>query len=321
MVMGGGMSEGSELLLTVVVVSWNTREVTKRCLRALFAHETTVPFTVYVVDNASSDGSAEMVEEEFPQVRLLRNSENVGFARANNAVLRMVSTPYALLLNSDAFLPPRDLLTPWVSFMEAHPEVGASGCRLVFPDGRHQVGDAGYQPSLASLLAHAFFLSRLFPREVRGLFVVGLEEGDPIREVDWVSGAAMMVRMSAVREVGLMDERVFMFAEDIEWGCRFRAKGWRVCLLPSLSLVHLQGASGKRQKKPSEFSLLWLKNLKRLYGRLNPSMPLWSFTVVMAMGFFLRLQLYGWWGVLRGRRDLREKAARMAHYMAGVFSC
>ncbi len=301
--------------LSVIIVSWNTRDITKNCLDSLFSQPTSVSFDVYVVDNASSDGSPDMVEENFPQVTLIKNQENVGFARANNQVLKEIKTPYALLLNSDTIIPPRDIFTPWIGFMNYHKDVGLSGCRLNFPDGSHQVGDAGYSPSLKTIISHSFFLTRLFG--MKGLFVVSPPR-DGFLDVDWVSGASMMVRMKALESVGPMDESVFMFAEDIEWGVRFKRCGWRVCYLPFISIVHLQGASSKKQIKPSEFSLLWLRNIKKVYLHLNKSAKPWEFDLFMTIGFLLRSQIYGWIGLTKASQWHIEKAKRMLHYFKGL---
>jgi GT2 family glycosyltransferase len=251
---------------------------------------------------------------------LIKNTENVGFARANNQILKQVKSPYALLLNSDTILPPQDVFSPWVDFMEKNRDVGMSGCRLVFPDHTQQVGDAGYCPSLRSVLWHNLFLSRLIPDRAKGLFLTKYREGQTYVDVDWVSGAAMMLRMSAVKEVGLMDDGVFMFAEDIEWGCRFRGQGWRVVYLPFITIVHMQGASSRKQVKPSEFSLLWLKNVRRLFANLNPIIPIWCFDICMILGFFMRAQVYGWLGLICGSKELLMKGKRMIHYLEGILS-
>ncbi|MGC8719462.1 MAG: glycosyltransferase family 2 protein [Thermodesulforhabdaceae bacterium] len=313
-------SERKKHLLSVVIVNWNTCDITLNCLESLFAQPTSVPYRVYVVDNASSDGSPEIIAERFPQTILIKNAENVGFARANNQVLAQVSTPYALLLNSDTIIPARDVFSPWVDFMEKNSDVGMSGCRLVFPDYSQQVGDAGYRPTLKSILFHSIFLSRLFPDRAKGLFLTNYPEGQPYIDVDWVSGAAMMLRMSAVKDAGLMNDSIFMFAEDIEWGCRFKSKGWRVVYLPFITIVHLQGASSKRQRKPSEFSLLWLKNVRKLFADLNRGTPVWTFDFFMALGFFLRAQFYGWRGLIMGSEELVMKGKRMIHYVEGILS-
>ncbi|MEJ5300402.1 MAG: glycosyltransferase family 2 protein [Thermodesulforhabdaceae bacterium] len=307
-------------ILSVIVVSWNTRDITEKCLESLLSQPTSVPFQVYLVDNASSDGSQEMVRQRFPQVILIVNEENVGFARANNQVLRIIDTPYALLLNSDTIIPEEDIFSPWISFMEKHKDVGMSGCRLVFPDFSQQVGDAGYRPSLRSLICHNLFLSRLFPSLAKGLFLTNYPEQAEHIDVDWVSGAAMMVKTDAARSVGLMDENVFMFAEDIEWGCRFRNNGWRVVYLPRITIIHLQGASSSKQLKPHEFSLLWLKNIKKLYVHLNPSVPPWTFNLIMVLGLLLRAQIYGWGGLILNSKDMILKGKRMIHYVAGLLS-
>ncbi|SFM84976.1 glycosyltransferase family 2 protein [Thermodesulforhabdus norvegica] len=298
--------------LSVIIVSWNTREMLEECLRSLYEQPTRVPFVTYVVDNASVDGSSEMVRNLFPQVELVENEENVGFAKANNQILRQVVTPYALLLNSDTIIPKSDVFGPWIDFMEKHPECAASGCRLTFPDGSQQVGDAGYRPSLKTVLCHALFFSRLFPEKCKGIFLTGIPKRDGEIDVDWVCGAAMMVRMSIVRRVGYMDEGFFMFAEDIEWGCRMKEAGYRVCYLPWITIVHLQGVSSGKQKIQG-FSSLWLRNVRKIFERYNPGVPGRMCDVLMGLGLFLRALLY----FVAGEK-YRNKARRMFHYFEDI---
>jgi len=299
-------------IISVIIVSWNTRDMLRECLTSLFAQPTGVPFVTYVVDNASTDGSAEMVQVCFPQVVLIRNPENVGFAKANNQVLSQINTPYALLLNSDTLIPQIDLFGPWIEFMERNPMCAASGCRLVFPDGSQQVGDAGYKPTLRSIISHALFLSRIFPTTFKGIFLTGVPGGGKPVEVDWVCGAALMVRMSAVKQVGLMDDSFFMFAEDIEWGCRMREHGFKVFYLPALFIVHYQGASSKKQKA-KKFSGLWLRNVRKIFERYNPGIPGFWCDFFMGLGLLLRSVIY----LILGKK-FASKSKRMFHYFEAL---
>lgn len=302
------MEEQDKAILSVIIVSWNTKEMLKDCLCSLFEQPTLVPFVTYVVDNGSVDGSAEMVQTFFPQVKLIRNDDNVGFARANNQVLRQTGMKYALLLNSDTIIPKKDVFGPWIDFMERHKDCAASGCRLTFPDGSQQVGDAGYRPTLGSIFCHALFLSRLFPRKCKGIFLTGIPWWNKAVDVDWICGAAMMVRVSTIQKVGYMDEGFFMFAEDIEWGCRMREAGFRVCYLPWIHIIHLQGGSYKK-RRTQDFSSLWLRNVRKIFERYNPGIPGWWCDILMALGLFLRAGIY----FASGKKN-RTKAVRMFHY-------
>ena len=186
-------------------------------------------FEIIVVDNASTDDSVTMVQNHFPKISLIQNSSNLGFAKANNQALQLARGEYILLLNSNTLIPDTPIFKQWTDFMDRHPNAGASGCMLVFPDGRHQIGDAGFRPTLYTVFNHSLFISR-FPSDMKGLFVSYIKPG--VLQVDWVSGAAFLVRKSILRQVGLMDEVFFMYAEDMEWGCRI---GLQLrCLLSSL---------------------------------------------------------------------------------------
>ncbi|MDI9569219.1 MAG: glycosyltransferase family 2 protein [Pseudomonadota bacterium] len=298
--------------LTIIIVNWNTRELLRDCLSSLGTEDPEVPREVIVVDNASRDGSPEMVAREFPAARLMANDENVGFARANNQALREARGRYILLLNSDTTTPDPGIFRDWLAFLDEHPEIGASGCRLVTADGRHWVGDAGFRPSPRTVCCYSFFLSHLFPRRCPGLF---LNDGRPDgpRMVDWISGAALMIRRDILRRVGLLDEGLFMYAEDVEWGCRVRKHGYSVCYLPQFVIVHLVGASsGKRGGEG--FSTLWLENLRRLHGRLNPGQSLLWFDAIFSAGLLLRSILYYAIYLQTGEEKDRTRSRRMREY-------
>jgi N-acetylglucosaminyl-diphospho-decaprenol L-rhamnosyltransferase len=277
--------------LSIIIVNWNTKDLLRQCLSHIFKSETGIPIEVLVVDNASTDGSPAMVEAEFPHVRLFRNTENLGFSKANNFAIPTAQGEYVLLLNSDTIVNDTSLLKEWVSFMDDHREAGASGCRLVHPDGTHQVGDGGFRPSLKSVFFYVTFVSRIFPRRFKGLFLGSLGTDLPM-EVDWVSGAAFMVRKSILPETGLLDEDIFMFAEDVEWGCRIRSAGYKVYYLPHIAITHLQGASIKGYEERKKMSVLWIKSMRHVYSMLNGSRTLVLLDILLSFGFLLRAVLY-----------------------------
>ena len=236
--------------LTVVIVSHQTRADLRRCLRSIFGSTQDVRYEVWVVDNASTDGSAEMVERDFPRVRLVRSEENLGFARANNLVLRQARSEFVLLLNPDTIVHDRAFDEP-IAFLRRTPEAGMVTCRLVKADGtldlacRRSFPNAFDGFSRAVGLAQAFPRSRLFAR----YNVTYLDENETY-EVDAVNGAYMMVRRNAMEQVGLLDEDYFMYMEDLDWCHRFREHGWRIFYHPTTTVVHLKGQSGKQSSGP-----------------------------------------------------------------------
>ncbi len=300
--------------LTIIVVNWNTVSLLRDCLDSLLRKEMGIAHEIIVVDNASADGSPQMVAATFPTVRLICNNENLGFAKANNQAMKEAEGDYILLLNSDTVVPDNQIFTEWLSFMDIHRESGASGCRLVKADGAHWVGDAGFKPSLGTIFGYSFFLSKLFPGRFKGLFLNYHVEA-AAAEVDWVSGAALLVRRTILPEVGILDENIFMYAEDVEWGCRIRSRGYKIFYLPELVIIHLVGASTKKHEE-GVFSYLWIENLRRLYQRFNPKQPLFLFDLIFATGFLLRSFLYLLVYMASGKDKWRYKFKEMFSYLS-----
>lgn len=225
--------------LSVVIVSWNTRELLSQCLQSVYETADGVTIKVLVVDNGSADGSAEMVLREFPLVRLIENAENVGFARANNQAMAVSHGRYVLLLNSDTVVRPGAFQT-MCHFMDQHPEAGIVGAKLLNPDGSFQASYMDF-PTLTGevlLLTKLFrlFHSLCFPSH-------SLAESQEISEADWVSGACLMIRREALERVGGLDEDYFMYSEEVDWCWRVKQAGWRVFYTPDAEIVHWGGQS------------------------------------------------------------------------------
>jgi len=231
--------------LSVVIANWNTCDLLARCLRAVYDTTSHLDLEVIVVDNASTDGSQEMVRQEFPGVSLIANTENLGFAKANNQAIRRSQGRYVLLLNSDTFVG-EHTIEQMVAFMDSHPEAGIAGCKLLYGDGRLQRSCTSF-PTLFTELCIATHLDKLFPTSsLFGRYLMTYWDFDDVREVDVILGAFMLARAPAVGEVGLLDERYFMYSEEVDWCYRFKQKGWKVYFYPFVSAVHLWGGSIKR---------------------------------------------------------------------------
>ena len=223
--------------ISVVIVTWNTRQMTLGCLEALYAGLGTLGAEVFVVDNGSSDGTAEAVARRFPSVKMIANENNRGFAAANNQAMRPASGRYVLLLNSDAVVE-EDTLAGLVEFMDSTPGAGAAGAQLVSRSGKLENSAATF-PSLATELLNKSLLRLLKPSR----FAAGrVESQEPVR-VDSVLGACMIVRSETIEEVGMLDEDYFFFLEETDWCRRMREAGRDVYLLPTARAVHLKGAS------------------------------------------------------------------------------
>lgn len=302
--------------LSIVIISWNTRDLLRECLTSVFAEPTGLKLQVFVADNASSDGSAEMVRQLFPQVRLIENKENLGFAIANNRIFPFCEAEYIVLLNSDTQVL-KDALRILRDFLHNHPKVGAAGPKLVHPHVQLDVLGCGRQISLPALFNHYLFLARLFPNVpfFEGIHhYIGAHDREP-RSVGWISGACLVVRKSVIDQVGPLSERWFMYAEDQEWCSRMIASGWQVFHVPGAIVEHHLGASA--DKNPLVSSLA-IRAGRELYIQLHkPSrVELWLFGAVVAVGCGLRA--VGYW--IRGITDRsaqpmwRRKASQFLAY-------
>ncbi len=232
---------GSQVSMSVVIVNWNTRDLLARCLESLRVEMSAQVVEVFVVDNASSDGSAAMVRARFPWVRLIENAENVGFARANNQALSQARGPYIVLLNSDTQVSPGALQT-LVHFMETHPRAGACGPLLRNPDGSLQ---ASCHPLLtpAREFWRLIFLDPLYRRATYPQERWGLELP---RRVEVIKGACLLLRSEALDEVGLLDDRYFMYTEEMDLCYRLSRAGWELWWVPQATIMH-HGEASSRQ--------------------------------------------------------------------------
>jgi hypothetical protein len=229
--------------LSIIIVSWNTKEFLIPCVRSVFEKGQEMDWEVIVVDNGSRDGSREEVKKVFPFTHLIENEKNFGFAKGANQGLRKASGRYVLLLNPDTRVKAQ-AIEGLVSFMEAHPRVGISGAQLLNSDGSKQNSIANF-PSLATELLNKNLLRWLFPKKFPGK---GREYPEPI-EVDSVIGACMMVRRDALDQVGLLDEDYFLFLEETDWCYRMKRAGWKIYHVPQAQVYHFQGKSAEAMKK------------------------------------------------------------------------
>jgi N-acetylglucosaminyl-diphospho-decaprenol L-rhamnosyltransferase len=221
--------------VSVVVVTYNSMPELERCLESVSGYE------VVVVDHGSTDGSAELVRERFPHVRLIEQ-ENRGFGAGMNAGMRVAGGRYFLLLNADAWVL-GDGVEKLRAFADEHPEAAVVGPRLLNPDGSLQPSVRGF-PTLWRLATEYFFLRKLAPRSrlFNGFYGAGFDHRS-VREAEWLGAACLLVRREAVDDVGFFDEDFFLFSEEVDWCCRFREAGWKVLFFPGAEVMHVFTAS------------------------------------------------------------------------------
>ena len=315
----------------IVIVSYSTRDLLRTCLRSVYASRGDFALGVCVVDNASADGSAEMVTAEFPQARLVVNSRNVGYPTANNQGLRAfgfagqpnVQPPtsnlqpptsnfqprisnlqpptsnlpsFALLLNPDTELPP-DALQKMLDFMVEHPEAGAAGPRLVLPDGSLDLACRRSLPTPEISFYHLVGLSRLFPRSWRfGRYNLTYLDPERVAEVGSVVGAFMLVRATAIVQAGLMDEQFFMYGEDLDWAYRIKAAGWRIYYNAAVTVRHVKRAASRHSPRAQ---IEFYRAMDIFYRKHYAAQTSW----------WLHALIAGAIGLRRGIEQLRQASA------------
>ena len=223
--------------ISIIIVNWNTRDLLANCLKSIEETVRGLTLEVIVVDNASSDGSAAMLRERFPQVKVIENRENRGFGAANNQAMRIMSGRYALLLNSDTILT-EHAVEKLFDFLETRADAAMACGQLLNADGSKQNSIAAF-PNLFTLLTNTSLLEYLFPRKYPSK---RYPHPEPL-EVDSCIGACLLVRKEAIDAVGMFDERYFFFFEETDWAYQMRRAGWKIYHVPDAFIHHLQGKS------------------------------------------------------------------------------
>jgi GT2 family glycosyltransferase len=227
--------------LAIIIVTFNSMNEIGGCLRSLIGHMDPFPTTITVVDNASTDGTAESVRNRFPSVNVIETGENVGFARANNIGIRATQSDYVLLLNPDTEAPP-DSIQTLVRGLAAHPEAAVAGARLLSDRGFPELS-WGSPISPWNELSRMIF-SRLYHRKIRRVVRRMDKLSRQARQVAWVSGACMVIRRPDLEAVGLLDERFFMYTEDVDLCIQMGKRGRQVLYVAGAEVLHFRGRSG-----------------------------------------------------------------------------
>jgi GT2 family glycosyltransferase len=232
--------------LSQILVNYHSREPLLEVLASLPEGAAGLQSETIVIDNSPGDGTAEALAAEFPAARIIANAENVGYARAVNQGLRATTGAFVLVMNPDCEVPPGAIRT-LVDHLRAHPRAGIAGPRIVNPDGTLEYSARAFPDPFTFLFNRYSLLTRLFPGNPWSRrYLMSDWDHASVREVDWLSGACMVVRRAAIDEVGPMDEAFFMFNEDVDWCRRMQRAGWSVFYVPEAMVVHHIGASRKR---------------------------------------------------------------------------
>ena len=221
--------------VSIIIVNWNTKRLLLDCICSIYETVKNISFEIWLVDNASSDGSVEAVKQNYPDVKIIQNKKNLGFAAANNIAMERMRGQYALLLNTDTILT-NSAVKDLLDFMEKNQNAGMACGQLLNQDGSKQNSIANF-PGIHSLLCNESLLQILFPKKFPGK---RREYKKPV-EVDSCIGACLMVRKKAMDEAGLLDKRYFFFFEETDWAYRMKQSGWKIYFVPSAKIFHIQG--------------------------------------------------------------------------------
>lgn len=269
--------------VSIIIVNWNTRDILKQCLKSVYLETCDISFETIVIDNASSDGSCGMVKKEFPKAILIENSENKGFAAANNQGMAVAKGRYILLLNSDTIII-NNAINKIVDFADYQRDAAVFGCRVLNPDMTLQQTCFMF-PSVFNMLLSGSYLYKIFPgSRLWGRERMSWWNRNDTRQVDVVTGCFMLTRRRAIEDVGFMDERFFMYGEETDWCYRFREKGWKVLFTPSAQIIHLGGQSTKEVKADMivQLRLSILQFIRKHQGWLKHKIACF-----LSAGFFL----------------------------------
>ncbi len=294
--------------LSIVIVSYNTVHLLEECLHSVYSNCERDNVEVFVVDNASSDGSQAMVRQEFPEARLISNDNNLGFASANNQAIALAVGRHILLLNSDTIIL-GDVLSRSVDYMDANPRVAVFGCRVLNPDRSLQL-TCSRVPSILNLFLQLSGLCKLKWPKWFGRFQMTSWDRSSEKDVDVVSGCYMMVRHAAIDNVGLLDEAFFFFAEETDWCRRFKESKWRVVFAPVGEIVHYGSASA--MSLGHERDLLLTNGLIRYHRKhsgLVSAMVVWVMLLAFAASRFL------FWAIANILTRTKSSESRRRHFL------
>lgn len=302
--------------VSIIIVSYNAPELLADCLRSLAVHAHTERCEVIVVDNASTDRNVEMLEEEFPDVMLLKNTRNRGFAAACNQAMAVALGEFILLLNPDTELR-EDAIGQTVAFMRSRSDIGIAGCQLRYPDGRPQ-NSVGTFPSMLNEFVQALFLMYLLPADV----LIGPDGVTRVRQdapmrVDWMTGAFLLFKKEVVDAIGLLDEQFFLYSEEMDFCYRAAGAGIGVWFDPRPSIVHHWGGMSAVSRR----GLLWLVVSQLLFLRKHyRGLRLWMLIFLKYLGLCIRIPVYLAVGILTVNRPLLKKSGYVAYVVVRLLT-
>ncbi len=285
--------------LSIIIVNYRTYDLTKQTIESIITKDHPFRYEIYVVDNASQDGSLEKLQEDFSKetsdglIKFIANSKNKGFAFANNIAIKQTSSKYVLLLNSDTIVVD-NCLEECINYMETDKRIGALGCKVTLPDGTLDKACRRSFPDVNVSFYRMTGLSYLFPKSKRfGRYNLTYLDENETYEVDCLMGAFMLVRTETINQVGLLDETFFMYGEDIDWCYRIKVAGWKVMYYGPAKIIHYKGGSTQKARLIYEFykamHLFYNKHYKEEYSWIINDVTFMGIWGMYGLKLFLNL--------------------------------
>ncbi len=277
-----------KLDLSIIIVNYNTKDLLKASLNSIKQNTHNIDYEIIVIDNHSKDNSVTMIEEQFPDVKLVKNSYNAGYSKANNQGIQIAKGKYILLLNSDTEVK-ESALNKAVQFMEERTDVGICGFKLLNEDGSIQLSCRSFPTFSTALFNRYSIITRLFPNNKYSKEYLLLDwDHNEIREVDWVSGACMLIRRNVIEEIGILEEKFFMYSEDVDLCYRAKERGWKIVYYPFSEVMHYIGKSSENRQLLSIFERHKSMYIyyKKHYSREILFMDLITFSAILVRGLF-----------------------------------
>lgn len=300
--------------VTIVIVSYNVADLLQECIVSV-KEETTCEYEIIVVDNNSVDNSVEMVKANHPDVKLIQNMNNIGFAKANNQAFREAKGRYIFMLNPDTIILEK-AVDDLVKFMDEHADAGACGPKVLNPDGSLQPSCHHFPTILMRLIEHTRLRHKYPKSKVFGKEYMTYWNYHEIKEVDWITGCSLMLRKTVLDQIGTLDENYFMYTEEMDICYRLNKAGWKVMFYPFVSIIHYWGKSSldqKEEKQPSDASTKYLFKTKYYFFKKNYGYAYFTLLRTIDLIFYgmvLTKNIF--------RRDIKIRQMKLRHASAAL---
>jgi len=276
----------NDIKVSVIIVNYNVKDFIVHAIQSLQRALNKIPHEIFVVDNASVDGSVQMIRSHFPQINLIENKKNIGFSAANNIALKKASGEYLVLLNPDTVVQ-EDTFTGLIAFMEKTPDAGAATCKILNPNGSFSLDSRHSIPTPLTAIWKILGLSRLFPKsKIFGRYNLTYLDQNDTYPVDAISGSFMMIRRRTFEQVGYLDEDFFMYCEDVDYCYRILKEGWKIYYVPVSNIIHYKGESTKKYNFDYVFN--FNKSLYLFYKKHFQQKYITLFRWIILLGVFMR---------------------------------